>query len=157
MNNKVRLVRKKKKNPRFLLKKKTRPPRGPWSARNHLGFHSFGRPVRGRAVRLFPFGAGGSGTIVLGAGLSCGFLLGAGRHWAVELGGVLLLGLQLGGRWAWQGRQCPLHHVGAVPGRDLQAQVFHEPRHDLINITVDSQVCVAVLWRRGTVRWREKA
>lgn len=109
------------------------------------------------AVRPLPFVVGWSGTIVLGAGLSCGLLLGAGGHWAVELGGGLLLGLQLGGGWAWQGRQCPLHHVGAVPGWDLQAQMFHEPRHDLINITVDSQVCVAVLWRWGPVRWREKA
>lgn len=87
---------------------------------------------------------------MLGAGLSCGLLLGAGGRWAVELGRGLLLGLQLGGGWAGQGWQRPLQHAGAVPGRDLQAQMLHETGHDFIYIAVDTQVCVTVLWGAGT-------
>lgn len=59
--------------------------------------------------------------------------------------GRLLLGLQLGGRWTGKGWQRPLQHAGAIPGRDLQAQVLHEPGHDLIYIAVDAQVSVAVV------------
>lgn len=59
--------------------------------------------------------------------------------------GRLLLDLQLGDRRTGKGWQRPLQHAGAVPGRDLQAQVLHEPGHDLIYIAVDAQVSVAVL------------
>lgn len=78
---------------------------------------------------------------------SCLGLAGAGLwSWA----GGLLLGLQLGGGRAGQGWQRPLQHAGAVPGRDLQAQMLHEPGHDFIYIAVDTQVCVAVLRGAGT-------